>query len=584
MSAYGYRAVHPAFQAAQYIEHYVDIAAAVIHDCLLGAEHILTRALALHEDLSAYQEEPGCQSLRDLIRFRDGLFDSAVVRDAADVRNEFRSHLHAVGPPDRATRPWYWRGTVVDPDTFSTIVRKLQRDPCPSERNVAQHLRNIRHYFDVAATAVPTLQETRSQGLGHGREERIFFDIVQGLESLSNDHTGHGTALPTLISLEDDNLQTIYDHDCPKALILARDIICGILPGPSILTVRTAVDLFLQPACHDLAQTFRNHDAHDLEGSCLDLARHVNIHPQRVRRILRELRLSMEEIIAEREQPVSAPSTYDDEPESPIAPEPDALYPRHPHERDVQHQATQAPVIPSMSAPATPSMPVVIPPPPQAPWDEIPAMSAPAPPSNPFVIPPPPQVPTQAPWDVVTWINPYLSTNSQFLWDVIFAPGTGRVAASLPQWWPNALDMEMFAFLPHSVRTVHFTTTNSIVNFMMAEDKWGPLKLEETAPITVKTALTKIYEYFAKPITEGEMSDLSSWGWRSQLEAARWLRNREALSYQPAGGGDFLRSDVLGQARRFGEMSLCWEEGLWKVVIAFETGKVPHWWHAERYR
>ncbi len=146
------------------------------------------------------------------------------------------------------------------------------------------------------------------------------------------------------------------------------------------------------------------------------------------------------------------------------------------------------------------------------------------------------------------------------------------------------MDMEMFAFLPHSVRTVHFTTTNPMVNFMMTEDRWGSLKLEETAPITIKTALTKIHEYFATPITDGEMADLSGWGWRSQLEAARWLRNREALSYQPAGGGDFLRSDVLGQARRFGEMSLRWDEGLLKVVIGFETGKVPQWWLAERYR
>lgn len=273
MSAYGYKAVHPAFHAAQYIEHYVDIAAALIHDCLLGAEHMLTRRAGAstflyrglllscsvrRDDLGAYQEEPGCQALRDLIHFRDGLFDSPiVVRDARQLRDEFRRHLHAVGPPDRATRPWYWRGTVVDPDTFISIVRKLQREPCPSERYVAQHLRNIRHYFDVAAetVAVPTLRETRSEGLGHGREERIFFDIVQGLECLNNDHTGHGTILPRLISLQRDNYQTIYDHDCPKALILARDIICGILPGPSTLTILTAINAFLAPAYRDLAQT-----------------------------------------------------------------------------------------------------------------------------------------------------------------------------------------------------------------------------------------------------------------------------------------------------------------------------------------
>lgn len=107
---------------------------------------------------------------------------------------------------------------------------------------------------------------------------------------------------------------------------------------------------------------------------------------------------------------------------------------------------------------------------------------------------------------------------------------------------------------------------------------WEPLKLEETGIIMLNTVLEKIYDYFSKPITSSEVTYLTNIGHRSSLEAARWTRNRDARSYQPSGGGDFLRSDLLGQARRFGGLEIGWQNNAWKVRIRFSSEQVPMWW------
>ncbi len=75
---------------------------------------------------------------------------------------------------------------------------------------------------------------------GERREAAVLYDTLQGLDALLHGRHNHGNILPRLISLDED-----ISHS--KELIMARDVICGILPGPSILTFETVVRKFFVP-------------------------------------------------------------------------------------------------------------------------------------------------------------------------------------------------------------------------------------------------------------------------------------------------------------------------------------------------
>ncbi|KAK0448793.1 hypothetical protein EV421DRAFT_1733040 [Armillaria borealis] len=75
----------------------------------------------------------------------------------------------------------------------------------------------------------------------HQDRIRAFLGVqTRGLDTLLHGQHNHSNILPRLISLDEDNSHS-------EELVMARDVICGILPGPSILTFETAVRKFFVP-------------------------------------------------------------------------------------------------------------------------------------------------------------------------------------------------------------------------------------------------------------------------------------------------------------------------------------------------
>lgn len=271
MASYGYSAVHPCFRAAEYSSHYVDIVASLIHDCLLAAEYIhvhnepaslfLLRGMLLSMaitsyDLASVQDEDGVSILCDLANFRSTLLDANSELNHDQVRRDFHILIRRMIPRDRATRPWYWQGSLVDPTAFLAITRGIESQLSTNHLESAspvleQYRENIRDYFRGSPRQVPTIRLSSNEGIGRVREDHIFLDILRGTQMLFSG-ARHGMMLSQMVSLQQDNIATIYSRSSPLDLIVIRDVICGIMPGPSILTVSTAVTWFLPNALNDL--------------------------------------------------------------------------------------------------------------------------------------------------------------------------------------------------------------------------------------------------------------------------------------------------------------------------------------------
>ncbi|KAK0485110.1 hypothetical protein IW261DRAFT_1416970 [Armillaria novae-zelandiae] len=63
-------------------------------------------------------------------------------------------------------------------------------------------------------------------------------DVLQGVQVLLHGRHNHGNILKRLVSLDADKLFTKYGIRFDEELVMARDIVCGILPGPSILSLK----------------------------------------------------------------------------------------------------------------------------------------------------------------------------------------------------------------------------------------------------------------------------------------------------------------------------------------------------------
>ncbi|KAK0195064.1 hypothetical protein F5146DRAFT_1024065 [Armillaria mellea] len=205
---------------------FVEIASALIHDCLVGIEHGGTtfsnrRTLVSLSIQSADLQGQRC--LSRLAELRDEIFNGREVLD------QLRHALRWVSEDEPArwghgtrSREFHLR--------FHEFVREI-RQRLGEPGALRGHRERIRAFLGV---------RTRADGAraGDRREAAVLYDTLQGLDALLHNH---GNILPRLISLDDQ------DSAHSEELIMARDVICGILPGPSILTFETAVRKFFVP-------------------------------------------------------------------------------------------------------------------------------------------------------------------------------------------------------------------------------------------------------------------------------------------------------------------------------------------------
>ncbi len=203
---------------------FVEIASALIHDCLVGIERggiaFSSRGTLVSLSIqSADLQEERC--LSRLAELRDQIFDGREVLDQlrhtlCQVSEEWNHELARRGHVRR--RDFHLR--------FNEFVREVRQrldDPVA----LRGHQDRIWVFLGVRTrVGVP-------KGARAG-EAAILYDTLQGLDALLHGRHNHGNILPRLISLDEDN-----SHN--EELVMARDVICGILPGPSILTFETEV-------------------------------------------------------------------------------------------------------------------------------------------------------------------------------------------------------------------------------------------------------------------------------------------------------------------------------------------------------
>ncbi len=123
-------------------------------------------------------------------------------------------------------------------------------DTFPIDKHALRdHQNKIRDFLCVRLRAgVPVIDEDRNGQLGDQRMAALLYDTLQGLQALLHGRHNHGNILTRLVSLDADDLSTEYGVGFDEELVMARDIVCGILPGPSILTFETALRKFYIPA------------------------------------------------------------------------------------------------------------------------------------------------------------------------------------------------------------------------------------------------------------------------------------------------------------------------------------------------
>ncbi|KAK0476758.1 hypothetical protein IW261DRAFT_1637204 [Armillaria novae-zelandiae] len=212
---------------------FVEIASALIHDCIVGIERGGTAfsnreilvSLSIH---STDLHEQQC--LSRLAEHRDRVFEGKEVLD--QLRHALR-HVSEEWSHELA-----WRGHVRRRDfhlRFNEFVWEVrQRLDAPAA--LRGHRDRIRAFLGVR-TRVGVSNGAR---VDDRREAAVLYDTLQGLDALLHGRHNHGDTLPRLVSLDQDSSHS-------EELIMARDVICGILPGPSILTFETAVRKFFVP-------------------------------------------------------------------------------------------------------------------------------------------------------------------------------------------------------------------------------------------------------------------------------------------------------------------------------------------------
>ncbi|KAK0225564.1 hypothetical protein IW262DRAFT_1293963 [Armillaria fumosa] len=239
---HGYTPVTPLEDATN---SFVEIASALIHDCLVGIDRGGTAfsnrgTLVSLSIQSADLQEQRC--LSRLAELRNQIFEGREVLD--QLRHALRRASEECSC--ELARQGHVRGKDfhLHFNGFVWEVRQRLDDPGA----LRGHRDRIRAFLGVRA-GVGVSNGARA---GDRREAAVLYDTLQGLDALLHGRHNHGNILPRLVSLDEDNSHS-------EELIMARDVICGILPGPSTLTFETAVRKFFVPllATRTMARFFR---------------------------------------------------------------------------------------------------------------------------------------------------------------------------------------------------------------------------------------------------------------------------------------------------------------------------------------
>lgn len=214
---------------------FVEIASALIHDCLVGIERggttISNRGTLISLSIQGgdlpEQRFGGC--LSRLVALRDQMLDG---------RDQLRHALR------RVSQEWNYevagwilrRGRGMEGIDFHLRFGEFVWEIQQSLHDAAA----LRAYRDRIQAFLGVRLREPGVRCERTRVAAVLYDTLQGLDALVHGRLNHGNILPRLVSLDEDPRH--YEE-----LVMARDVICGILPGPSILTFETAVMAFFVP-------------------------------------------------------------------------------------------------------------------------------------------------------------------------------------------------------------------------------------------------------------------------------------------------------------------------------------------------
>ncbi|SJL00063.1 uncharacterized protein ARMOST_03375 [Armillaria ostoyae] len=312
---HGYAAVTP-LNTKRITFKAVEIMAALIHDCLVGIETLINEekrpslflnrgvlvSLAIQKlDLDDHVAEQGFSHIPRLAEIRDRIIDGThadVIRHRLQILQLLRSAMWDAARDwtDTMLGRWLMRTTDNIDAGFHLRVYDLVTDirctldAFPIDKHaLRKHQNKIRNFLCVRLrVGVPVIGEDRNGQLGDQRTAALLYDALQGLQALLHGRRNHGNILTRLVSLDADDLSTEYGVGFDEELVMARDIVCGILPGPSILTFETALRKFYIPALRTPGLNLFFQDRKDLQTICeavasegpnileeLDAARHA---------------------------------------------------------------------------------------------------------------------------------------------------------------------------------------------------------------------------------------------------------------------------------------------------------------------
>ncbi|KAK0469892.1 uncharacterized protein EV420DRAFT_75838 [Desarmillaria tabescens] len=239
----------------------VEIMAALIHDCLVGIETLVNEekrpslflnrgalvSLAIQKlDLDDHVTEQGFSHIPCLAEIRDHIIDGTrvdTVRHRFQILQQLRSTMWDAARDWTDTMLGSWLLRTTDNVGFHLRVYDFVNDihrslgVFPIDKHALRDYQDtIRDFLCVRLrVGVPVISEDRNGQLGDQRMAALLYDVLQGLHALLHDRRSHGNILERLVSLDADDLFTEYTVGFDEELVMARDIVCGILPGPSIL-------------------------------------------------------------------------------------------------------------------------------------------------------------------------------------------------------------------------------------------------------------------------------------------------------------------------------------------------------------
>ncbi|PBK95507.1 hypothetical protein ARMGADRAFT_1078223 [Armillaria gallica] len=187
---------------------FVEIASALIHDCLVGIQRGGTAFSNRGTLVSLCIQSADLQEQRCLSH----LAELREIFDGREVLDQLRRALRRVS--EEWNRELAWRGHIRRRDfdlQFNEFVREV-RQRLDDPNALRGHQDRIRAFLGVR-TRVCISNGARS---GDRWEAAILYDTLQGLDTLLHGRHNHGNILPRLISLDKDNSYS-------EELVIARD-------------------------------------------------------------------------------------------------------------------------------------------------------------------------------------------------------------------------------------------------------------------------------------------------------------------------------------------------------------------------